>query len=282
MAENEALEAQKSESSDIFEWFSSDESLLQDVDEFEKNTKKDIYDHANTLWNVFKICNIVLLVLCICIGVYIHVQQDNTLSNSSVLDPFCKILVWDVPTKQPHCSSIASLSESIKADLIDMKSQQFSAIAYLIEPLYLATDFINSSEVLFLLDKTQDRLKPLAILEEFDRLKNTFESADKSAVNCYNIEIQENRMSARCDAYSSDWDRTITLPDGTTQWKIWGTSISIASSFLDFIESNSSDLRVIDKPKYFSAESVSWENGWYTKKTTFFLQIEYINDNLAL
>ncbi len=280
MGENNQEEAQQIQDENIFEWFASDEELLQDVDSFEKNEKKDIYDHANITWNILKICNIVLIFVLAIAAAYIYIQKNENLSSSAILDPFCSAILWDIPKQGGYCSSVTSVLNQLETKVANIKTEQFNAIAGIIQPLYLATDFINSSEVLFLLDSANLRLKPMAILEEFDTLKNEFEWLDKSALNCYNIEIKDNIMSAKCDVYSSDWDREITLPTGESWWKIGGTSISIASSFVDFIEKNSRHLRVNDKPKHFSAENVSWENGGYTKKTTFFLQLEYSNDNL--
>ena len=281
MAENDQ-EISNIEESDIFEWFASDEDLLQDVSEFEKDQSKDVYDYANITGNVCKILNVILFVTILLLGAYVYIQKNESYTNSKLLDPFCNIFLWNVELSDTYCSSISSALVSLNTQLDTKQTSQFKKISDIIGPLYLSTDFINSSEVVFLYDKTRQRLRPLKIISEFDRLKNEFETADKSALSCYDIEISENIMSAKCDTYSSDWDKNIILPDGETQWSIWGTSISIASSFLDYIEKNSSAIRVIDKPKYFSSESVSGENWGYTKKTTFFLKFEYIDSNLAL
>ncbi len=281
MAENQP-EINNIEESDIFEWFASDESLLQDVSEFEQDQSKDIYDYANITGNSFKVLNLILFVIILLFGSYIYIQNNDSYTDSKLLDPFCSVLLWDVPVPGTYCSSVSSALLSLQDTLDTQKVSQFKKISDLIAPLYLSTDFINSREVVFLYDKTKNRLRPLEIISEFDRLKNEFETTDKSALSCYDIEISQNIMSAKCDTYSSDWDKNIILPDGETKWNIGGTSISIASSFLDYIEKNSSTIRVIDKPKYFSSESVSWENGWYTKKTTFFLKFEYIDSNIAL
>lgn len=152
----------------------------------------------------------------------------------------------------------------------------------MIEPLYTTIDFLNSGEVSFLLDKTHTRLKPFDILEEFDRLKNEFETQDKTALSCYDIVIQDDVMTVNCDTYSSDWDSSIRLPNGETSPLIGGTAISRATSFLDFIEQESNILNISQKQKQFSLQSVSGENLWYTKKTTFSLQLQYSQNSLSL
>jgi len=84
-------------------------------------------------------------------------------------------------------------------------------------------------------------------------------------------------LSARCEAYSSDWDSDITGVDNS---KFSGTSISVASSFIDFLEN--SEFTVVSKQKIFDFETVSG-NGIYTKKTSFDLELRYTDtNNLAL
>lgn len=278
MVENKDQTEQNLKESDIFEWFTADAELLQEVDEFEQKQSKDMYDYANMSWNGFKVMNILLFVSILVLWAYIYIQKDDQMSDAPLLAPICGLFLWDSYTWD-SCASISFKKSELSSVIEETKSKQLVAIGNVIQPLYLSTDFVNSSEVVFLYDKTKTRLKPLSILEEFDRLKNQFENADKSALECSNIEIKDNIMSAKCDAYSSDWDKTIVLPDGNASSRIGGTSISIASSFLDYIENNSSTLRVLEKPKYFSSENVAGENGGYTKKTTFFLQLEY-NDTI--
>lgn len=282
MAENEVLEQNTPDESDIFEWFASDEQLIQDVHEFEQNQSKDIYDYANIAWNSFKIMNLIILLLLLVSGIYLYIQKNESFSELAIFNPICNILLWDVELKSGSCASVSYAYNQFTTNLENTKSEQFLMISDIIQPLYLSTDFINSWEVVFLYDKSKSRLKPSQILEEFDRLRNEFETADKSALECWNIEIKDNQFSAKCDVYSSDWDRSIVLPNGEKSQNAWGTSISIASSFLDYIQNNSSLLQVSEKPNYFSAENISGENGGYTKKTTFFLQLEYNNSILSL
>ena len=98
----------------------------------------------------------------------------------------------------------------------------------------LANNFTNSKPVTFLLNKTDSRLKPLDILSDFDAIKNKFEPIDKSKIQCFDMVIKDDMtLSARCEAYSSDWDSDISTVNNQ---KNSGTSISVASSFIDFME----------------------------------------------
>ena len=83
-------------------------------------------------------------------------------------------------------------------------------------------------------------------------------------------------LSARCEAYSSDWDSDITTIQDD---KNSGTSISIASSFIDFIENTEdTNFKVINRQKTFDYNSVSG-NGIYTKRTDFDLYLKYTDTN---
>jgi hypothetical protein len=54
----------------------------------------------------------------------------------------------------------------------------------IIEKLYEVENFTKSKEVIFLLDKSSNKLKVLSILEEFDNLKNQFDNLDKEKIQC--------------------------------------------------------------------------------------------------
>jgi hypothetical protein len=70
-------------------------------------------------------------------------------------------------------------------------------------------DFINSKEVVFLLDASENKKNPLDMLVRFDELKNSFLETDKLKIQCNDLEVTDNELKAKCFAYSSAWDRTI-------------------------------------------------------------------------
>ena len=132
-------------------------------------------------------------------------------------------------------------------------------------------------------DRTESKLQALKILEEFDTLKNAFEPIEKDKILCYDIEINsENIFKARCEAFSAWYEDEIKGFDGTDDFFIKWTSISIANSFLNFIEKNSDELKVLDRQKIFSSQNIIWDSTWFTNKTTFYLKLKYSANNLSL
>jgi hypothetical protein len=59
----------------------------------------------------------------------------------------------------------------------------------LVGDVYSISNFIFSKDISFLLDRTENKVRPLKILEEFDKLKNEFEPINKSRIRCSNIYI---------------------------------------------------------------------------------------------
>lgn len=274
--------AQKIEETDIFEWFKADDELRKEVEQFDQINKKDIYDTLGRIWDICKVLNLVALCIVLLFMGYIYIQNNPDLKNSQFIDPLCPILLGEAQWNDSSCSSVAAKLAQVQKIYAQDQINLFDGIVDMIEPLYSTIDFLHSGEVSFLLDKTDTRLKPFDILEEFDRLKNEFETQDKTALSCYDIIIRDDLLTLTCDAYSSDWDSVIRLPNGETSSRIGGTAISRATSFIDFIEQESETLNIIEKQKYFSLQSVSWENLWYTKKTTFSLQLQYAKNALPL
>jgi predicted secreted acid phosphatase len=94
---------------------------------------------------------------------------------------------------------------------------------------------------------------------------------------CKDIEIDsKNNFKANCEAYSTEWDEIL--------WNDWvekvnWTSISVAVSFLNYIQTKSTNFTLINKTKSFSQEAT---NFWfYIYKTNFILEMKYNGDNLS-
>jgi len=151
--------------------------------------------------------------------------------------------------------------ESKKEELEQSEERYTTEISSILGDIYEIEDFIYSKVATFLLDKSKNRTKPLEILAEFDKLKNIFEPIDKSKVICSDISINsKSEFEAICEAYSSDWDSELVQIDSGIVGKkqSGGTSISIASSFLDFLEKHpESKFQLIDKQKVFFSENIS-------------------------
>lgn len=269
------------DSTNIFEDFKTDTKLWKEVKDQEKKAAKDVFYYLKIFTGCFKILNLVAI-LCVCVFLlYSFFQNRDSLDNYSFLAPVCSLFLWDVADEVSGCYSLEGFSNKTSTDLKVAQEEQFDRVVDLFEYVYELDNFANSSEVNFLLNASESRLKPLEILWNFDLLKNKFEPIDKSKVQCSDIVIRDDMtLSARCEAFSSDWDSDITwLDNSKNSW----TSISIASSFIQFLENDSeSNFKLITKQKVFDFETVSG-NGIYTKKTSFDLELRYTDtNNLAL
>lgn len=108
------------------------------------------------------------------------------------------------------CYGVLPVLEEYKMQLASEQTSQSEQIIPLLGDAYSIRNFNFSKKVLFLLDKKEERLRPLEILSEFDALKLKFASEDKQDVKCSNIEISEDGvMQVSCDVLSSDWDSQI-------------------------------------------------------------------------
>jgi len=281
MSENKKNPNPQIDSTNIFEDFKSDVNLWKEVKQQEERAARDIFYYLKLFTGIFKIFNLIA-VLCICIFLlYSFFQNRETLENYSFLSPVCSFFLWDVAWEISGCYSLESFSNKVNGDLDTEQKSQFERVSPLFEHVYELDNFTNSNEVNFLLNSSDSRLKPMKILSDFDELKNKFEPIDKSKIQCFDIVIRDDMtLSARCEAYSSDWDSDITWVDDDTAS---GTSISVASSFIHFLENaQSTPFSVLWKQKVFDFETISG-NGIYTKKTGFDLNLRYIDtNNLAL
>lgn len=281
MSDNKTGSNPQIDSTNIFEDFTSDTKLWEDVKSQEKKQSKDMFYYIKIFAELFKIVNLIAILGICLFFVYSFFQNKAELENYSFFSPVCSVFLWDVASDISGCYWLTAFNNKVETDLIAAKQNQFDKISPLFQHVYELENFSSWKAITFLLNKTESRLRPLEILSSFDWLKNKFESIDKLKVQCFDIVIKDDMtLDARCEAYSSDWDSDIN-----TVWndKQSGTSISVASSFIDFIDNaEESDFRVINKQKVFDYTSVSG-NGIYTRKTEFELNLRYTNTtNLAL
>ncbi len=259
------------DSKNIFDEFSGDEALQNEIAEAEREKSKDMSYYLWKVGSIFYIINIFVFLSIILLSAYIYIQKNEELYNVSYLDPLCKILIGDVEEIWGSCSSVSALSKNINEKYQAIWSQYYSQVANMLGDVYFISNFVLSKEIMFLLDKSENRLEPLGILSEFDDLKNSFEPVNKAKIQCTDINIQKNGMiDMVCEAYSSRWDRNIIGASGSAKETIktkW-TSISIASSFLNYIEKNAQGFVLVEKPKSFGYEEVIDGSG-FTRKTSF-------------
>ncbi len=264
----------------IFADFSSDKKLNDEVTKMEEKKKKTPLYYVSVATNIFKSLNIILFLWIVLFYAYYYAQKSSSI-DLSLLDPICGVFVWDVPALDSGCTWVTSFLDRLKFQTEDLKTQEYSKISSIIGDIYASENFIYSKEITFLINKSKLRAKPLEILKEFDRLKNQFEPFEKSKVSCYDLTFGDwNNFKVTCDAFSSDWDSKIVgFSWDKSRSTVQGTSISVANSFINFMQENSKAFTVINKQKVFWTFQVN-ENGPYTKKTKFTLEMIYNTDNL--
>lgn len=261
----------------------------------ETNVKvKDKEYYLNLSYSILSVTNIILVIILIFSFVFIKVQNNSTYYSKTFLDPFCFVILWDLQEKNTwdYCSSISSLSIDYDTKTKELKNEISEKLSLVFEDLYTIENFTNSKEVAFLLDKKFNKLNVIDILNDFDKLKNDFSSWDKWLIDCKDIEISDDEtISMNCNIYSSSWE----FSDTNWWWIVWPTwdrntslvewtSISLAASFLNFIDKNPKyNFQLLDKQKVFQTETVAWE--WpYVKMTKVELKMKYNNlkTNLSL
>lgn len=279
------LEEEKKEnlnsSHNIFEDFSTDANLSEDITNLEKQKKHDSIYYLSISSSLLKGINIILLFLLILSFFYITIQKKQDPIGIDFLEPICWLFLWDTPPFNT-CSWINYVKQEYNKDLEETKKFQFWKISSIIGNLYSFENFIYSKEVSFLLDRARNRVKPIEIISKFDTIKNKFDPIEKWRIQCYDIIIEKtNLLRMTCESYSSDWDKSIIWFAWTkdSQDVINGTSISLANSFINFINKNSKDFTIINKQKIFSTEPF-FGNWSYTKKTIFELSLKYNDNNL--
>lgn len=273
------------DSTNIFEEFSQDESLKSEVKNTQSKKERGTYHYLWLVNGFLKSINITLFLAFIMIAWYLYIQNNEQFKNVSYFDPICWLLVDEsaIPTWD-SCSSVSSILKTYKERNSEISASYYNSIANVIEDVYYVSNFAFSKDILFLLDKTQNRLSPLSILEEFDRLKNEFEPINKWKLLCNTIKISGDWvLSISCEAYSSRWDRNIvwlTWKNQKSDNVSW-TSISIASSFINYLEKNSQEFIILDKQKEFSYDDVA-DYGGYSRKTAFKITLKLRSNNLLL
>lgn len=281
--EKENKTEEEIDTSNIFEEFSDDSELKKEVKGVVDSQDKDVFYYLSLTGSFIQNIFWVLLIVLTLLYSYIFIQENENIKDSNILDPFCIIFLWDIKNTNTFCSSVSSLNKEYKSQLENTKGYQVTEIISILEQLYKLENFLKTKEISFLLDKTDSKLQTLNILEEFDTLKSAFEPIEKDKILCYDIEVNsENIFKARCEAFSAWYEDEIKWFDGTDDFFIKGTSISIANSFLNFIEKNSDAFILLDRQKIFSSQNIIWDSTGFTNKTIFYLKLKYSPNNLSL
>ena len=282
---NQKVPSEELTTQNIFDELSESQNIWEEVLQMEEKQRRDFYYYLAKLNKSFLFINIFISIFIAFSAVYIYVQSKDTRIELSFLAPVCELFLWSQEITPNTCFGITPVLEEYQWNLDQETQKQWESLIQLVGDVYAIENSHLSRPTVFLLEKTQDRLRPLEILREFDELKNTFAPIDTSEISCYDLVMSSDRIfSLTCDAFSSDWDTSIA---NFSEWKLsyvssGGTSISRASSFMDFIDSYSdSPFRVREKPKTLTSDAI--QNGPYTQRTSFSMELEYNNiSNLSL
>jgi len=278
MAKDTISPEQSLDNENIFEDFAQDDSLGKEIENHEEESEKDMYYYMKVTSGILKVWNAFFFLAVWVLLLYIYIQGNTLEKRYSIFSPICTVFLGSSYEKIEECYSIGYFLDKSEEDVELLKKQQTKEISSLIGDIYLVDNFIYSKIVSFLISTSKNGLKPTEILSDFDRLKNKYEPIDKSKISCSNIYIREpGILEARCEAFSSDWDtQVVEVKNGIlSESESWGTSISIASSFISFIENDpESPFSILEKQKVFFTSTVSGK--WiYTKKTPFTLKLRH-------
>lgn len=267
------------DTTNIFDEFNSDDWFWSDDEKVEEAQEKDFYHYLSICWKVFQNLFIFTVIVTILALGYIWLQNNETFKNKSFLDPVCNFVVWDIPipSENSYCSSLAATISSYNEKLDSVKKEYAESIFTILIWIYENENFTKTKEVSFLLNKSDNKLQVLDIIEKFDDLRLDFLGLEKRRVQCEDLAIDSEDMtlSISCTAFSKWYEGNIVwFSWNKTDEAIGWTSISVANSFLNFIEKNSNDFELINKQKIFSTESVVWEQSGYTASTPFDIKLK--------
>lgn len=274
---NEDTETLKDKkSNNIFSDFNTDSSFEKEIKKIEWKWK---FFYLSLSLKILQFLFWFLVFSLIVIYMYIFIQKSESFKDSDLLNPICNILNWDISKENSWCSSITVNNNLIKEKINNLYLEQTKSIIKILPVIYESESFLNSKEVSFLIDKSENKLRVLDILWKFDYFKNSFTSFEKKKLKCFDVQINKlnNILSMKCEAYSSwysseiiwlSWDKSLTW-----EYLSW-TSISIANSFINYLDKNAEKyFSVVDRQKLFESESVAWID-WYTNKTSFDLKLK--------
>ncbi len=282
MAQENPENLKKSPSEEnIFDEFTNSEEIRKEIAQSDMSSEKDIYFYLKKISSVLLVLNILTLLFILLGMFYIYVQNGEQKKEYSYLSPVCSLFLGSNEYFPNTCYWVSALLSEYQSKLWEETQNQVTTILPLLWQVYSLENFNLSKKVSFILEKSENRLRATEILSEFDRIKNIFSPTDKWEIDCYDITISASILDVTCDSYSSDWNTDILTVNDTTLLSLpgGGTSISKASSFLNFIESYSnSSFEVIEKPTKFNAENT--QKSPYTQKTTFQFQLLFKQNNI--
>ncbi len=163
MSENNSPNSENQEinSSNIFDEFDSDDSLLSEVEKIKDEQSKDVFFYMSTAGKVFQNLFIIVLLLILCSLGYLYMQKNEEVVNKWFLDPVCNFVVWKVPTPEwnSFCSSLAFTKKYYSDKLTKVKSEYSTDIFWILIRIYENENFLKTKEVSFLVNKSDNKVK---------------------------------------------------------------------------------------------------------------------------
>lgn len=256
--------------------------------------KKDKLYYLKMTWKYMFYSNIWFVVILFMLYLFVSIQNNKDLYNKPFLDPFCFVILSDEEKNTwDYCSSVSSLLQDYELKNKSLTEKISTKLSSMIWDVYAIENFVNSKEVSFLIDNKTNRLLVLNMLNDFDNMKNDFTGFDKWKIDCKNLKISNDyTLDVECNLNSSSWE----MSNSAWEWIVWfswdrkewtidGSSITLAASFLNFIERNPTyNFQLLEKQKDFKSDFVVWEETSYVKKTTIKFKLKYnnIKNNLSL
>ena len=271
------------DSSNIFDDFMEDIKLDDTWDDKIGNKeKRDTYYYLNIAGNIFQSLFLLLLVISALLFGYIYLQEDEKYTESSSLEPICYLLIGWLDNPNSGCATIAGLNKVYDQTIEETKSAYVEKIVNNIEEIHKYESVENSKDMMFLMHKWSTRLQVTEMLNKFDKLKTAYNPLNKDKIQCSQFEITEDGvLYTECTAFASWYERWIIWYDGWDKDKVYGTSVSLANSFLNYLELTPSDFSLIDRQREFTIETVDGIDTWFKIKTTFGLKMKYNTSTLS-
>lgn len=261
----------------IFDEFSHEHDVGGEIKKIQEEEERDVFFYIRRISTFLFLLNIFFFLIVTFSAVYLYIQGAQWKNEYSFLAPVCGIFLGKEEFANGTCYNITGVHQEYQNLYDAEKKQQAEKILPLLWEIYSFENFNASRKVEFLLESERKRLRPIDILNSFDKLKFQFSPDDKSDIVCSNIDINEEKvLSISCVIYSSDWDsKIVSLNEGNISFlKSGGTAISRASSFINFIANKpDSPFVILEKTKVFTIEDADLPP--YTKKTTIQLKLEY-------
>ncbi|USN57956.1 MAG: hypothetical protein H6767_06465 [Candidatus Peribacteria bacterium] len=109
-----------------------------------------------------------------------------------------------------NCSGVFSTLATYQKQTSTRMQEQYVQVLPMIEEIYGVYNFLESRYVAFLVEQSDERIRPIEVLSAFDTLKNEFEPILKSNIQCRDFVISEgNVLKAKCEAFTSRLDDRI-------------------------------------------------------------------------